>query len=520
MSTRSVWGWGHVEAAVSVEQTRARLEPLFGPGAVEDAQPPRVPPPRVEIPAELAAFSSASAPARASHAMGKGYPDRLRGFRGEFEAAPDLVVTPGDEAQLLRTLEVAERERLSVTPFGGGSSVVGGVEPRLGPGHRGALSLDVSGLGGVREVDDVSLVARIGAGTFGPALEEHLGRLGLTLRHYPQSFEFSTLGGWIATRAGGHFATGPTHIDDLVEAVRLVTPRGVLETGRFPSSGAGPDPNRLVIGSEGTLGVITEAWMRLRRRPTFRAGASLHFDDFTRAVEATRAIAQSGLAPSNCRLLDPREAMINGVAADGSAVLVLGFESADHPLDAWLDRALTLATSFGGTCPAGPSSGQRPGDAAEAWRASFLKGPYLQDALIRLGIVADTFETACTWRAFPGLYGAVSEAMTAALEAVCGGGVVSCRFTHVYPDGPAPYFTFLGRARPGAELEQWAQLKQVASEALTRAGGTITHHHAVGRTHRPWYDLERPALFARALTAVKAQLDPAGLLNPGVLVDH
>lgn len=519
MKTRNLWGWGHVEAAVSLEETQARIEPFFGPSAVAEAQPPRVPAPRVEVPEVLRGFATSDERERAAHAMGKAYPDRVRGFRGDFSSAPDLVVTPRTEAELVVALECAERERWSVTPFGGGSSVVGGVEPRLGPSHRGAMSLDLGKLGRVLEIDDVSLVARIEAGVFGPALEQQLGAQGLTLRHYPQSFEFSTLGGWIATRAGGHFATVLTHIDELVEAVRMITPRGVFETKRFPASGAGPDANRLVIGSEGTLGVITEAWMRVRPRPTFRAGASIHFEDFTRAVEATRALAQSGLSPSNCRLLDPQEAMINGVTFDGSAVLVLGFESADHPLDAWIDRAVALCEAHGGTCPKGKSAGHRPGDAAESWRASFLKGPYLQDAMIRLGVIADTFETACTWRAFPELYRTVGEELTRGLERLCGGGVVSCRFTHVYPDGPAPYFTFLGRAKRGGELETWAELKHLASETLAKAGGTITHHHAVGRTHRPWFDRERPPLFATALTAMKRELDPAAILNPGVLID-
>jgi alkyldihydroxyacetonephosphate synthase len=524
VNTRNLWGWGDVEAAVSVEETQARVEPFFGSSEVEAAVPPRVAPPRIAVPRELQGFATASAAERAAHAMGKAYPDRIRGFRGDFSSAPDLVATPADERELSLALEIAERERLCVTPFGGGSSVVGGVEPKLGAHHRGSLSLDLSRLGKLLELDDVSHTARLEAGVFGPALEQQLGASGFTLRHYPQSFEFSTLGGWIATRAGGHFATVLTHIDDLVQSVRMVTPRGLYETKTFPASGAGIDPNRLVIGSEGTLGIITEAWMRVRPRPTFRAGASIHFDHFERAVEATRAIAQSGLSPSNCRLLDAQEAMINGVAF--SSVLVLGFESADHPLDAWIDRAVAIAESFGGTCPKGKTSGSpsvpKAGgstDAGESWRASFLKGPYLQDAMIRLGIVADTFETACTWRTFPALYASVTEVMREGLQRLCGGGLVTCRFTHVYPDGPAPYFTFLGRAKKGGELEQWGELKKLAGDALVKAGGTITHHHSVGRTHRPWYDRERPALFATSLRAVKKELDPSGLLNPGVLID-
>ena len=230
VTKRNVWGWGAAEAAVSVEETQARVEPFFGASEVEAEVPPRLPPVRVTIPSALGGFTSTRDEDRASHAMGKAYPDRVRGFRGDFSAAPDLVVTPSNERELTLALEVAERERLSVTPFGGGSSVVGGVEPMLGPKHRGSLSLDLSKLGRLLELDDVSHVARLEAGVFGPALEQQLGARGFTLRFFPQSFEFSTLGGWIATRAGGHFATVLTHVDDLVESVRLVTPRGVLET--------------------------------------------------------------------------------------------------------------------------------------------------------------------------------------------------------------------------------------------------------------------------------------------------
>lgn len=524
---RPVWGWGDERERPDLGDVGARARAFLGDLTVEAPVPEeglRIPAPRVEVPAALRGFASAGAAERAAHTWGKAYLDRLRGLRGDYSAAPDLVVRPRDEQEVALALEVAERERLAVTPFGGGSSVTGGVEPRLGPGHRGSLSLDLGALGRVLEVDDVSEVARVQAGVFGPSLEAQLGAHGRTLRHFPQSFERSTLGGWIVTRAGGHFATVYTHVDELVQSVRLLTPRGPLETGRFPASGAGPDPKRLVSGSEGTLGVLTEAWVRVRRRPGFRASASVRFDDHARAVEATRAIAQSGLFPANCRLLDAKEAFLNGVAGDGSSVLVLGFESADHPVEAPLDRALAIAEGAGGRCPKGKvvrSGGEkaRGGDASDEWRASFLAGPWMQDALIELGVIADTFETACTWRAFPALYGEVVAAVEAALERECGGGLVTCRFTHVYPDGPAPYFTFLGKARRGGEHEQWGAIKQAASEALHRAGGTITHHHAVGRMHRALYDRERAPLFADALRAVKRTLDPAGILNPGVLFD-
>ena len=346
-------------------------------------------------------------------------------------------------------------------------------------------------------------------------LEDQLRGHGFTLRHFPQSFELSTLGGWIATRAGGHFATLYTHIDDLVESVRAVTPAGVTESRRLPGSGAGPSPDRMLIGSEGILGVITEAWVRVQARPQYKASAGVRFESFAEGAEAVRALSQSGLHPSNCRLLDPTEAAMTGAAREGGALLVLGFESADHPVGPWMERALELCADHGGVENANPNREQ---DAVGAWRQAFLRAPYLRDVFVCAGILSETFETAITWDRFPGFHAAVTEAAERAVRDVYGAGQVTCRFTHVYPDGAAPYFTVLAPARRGSELEQWAEVKAAASEAVLANGGTITHHHAVGRDHRPWYDRQRPDRFADALAAAKSALDPAGILNPGVLI--
>jgi alkyldihydroxyacetonephosphate synthase len=371
------------------------------------------------------------------------------------------------------------------------------------------------------EVDPVSLSARIQAGATGPGLEEQLGEHGLTLRHFPQSFEFSTLGGWIATRAGGHFATLYTHIDDLVESVRALTPIGAWESRRLPGSGAGVSPDRMLIGSEGTLGVITEAWVRVRRRPVHRASTPVRFAEFAAGVEAVRALSQSGLYPTNCRLLDAREAVLTD-AGDGShALLVLGFESSEHEVVRAMTTALECCADYGGTWIEPTRRGARDAsaDAVRSWREAFLRAPYLRDVFIAIGVLSETFETAITWDRFPGFHERVVEDVSTAVREVCGAGSVTCRFTHVYPDGPAPYYTILAPARRGAELEQWAQIKRAASEAVIESGGTITHHHAVGREHRPWYDRQRPEPFAAALRAAKAAVDPRGALNPGVLID-
>jgi alkyldihydroxyacetonephosphate synthase len=527
-SERSHWGWGLAERFPDRSARAAlgaQVAAMLGTGDLDLADPVPIGgvllgKPRLEPRAGLGELTD-DPEARIRHTYGRSYRDLVRGFRGDFSCAPDLVAYPSDEAEVERLLDWASDAAVAVIPFGGGTSVVGGVEPQVGHGFRGVVSLDLARMASLHEVDARSLAARIGAGMLGPAIEAALKPHGLTLRHFPQSFEFSTLGGWIATRAGGHFATLYTHIDDLVESVRMVTPRGLFETRRLPASGAGPSADRLVLGSEGTLGVITDAWVRVRPRPCFRSSVSVRFRDYERAVEATRALSQSGLHPSNARLLDAREAALNFVTGDGSNVLLIAFESADHAVAPLLDRAIELVRGHGGE-PEAPvhrteSSEDRAG-ASESWRRAFVDAPYLQNTMVSLGVIADTFETAVTWDRFETLHGNVIRAVKEAMSAHGKKGVVTCRFTHVYPDGPAPYFTFVVPATPGRELDEWAAIKRAAGDAIEKSGGTITHHHAVGRTHLPWYREERPTLFGEALRAVKLSLDPAGVLNPGCLL--
>jgi alkyldihydroxyacetonephosphate synthase len=480
-----------------------------------------MPEPRVQPPGELAAFVSVERGDRALRAHGKAFPDIVRAFAGDFSGAPDAVAFPQDEGEVARVLAWCETERLAAVPFGGGTTVVGGVERPSGAGWRGAVAIDLRAMDAVLEVDPISRAARIQAGATGPRIEEQLAKHGLTLRHYPQSFEHSTLGGWIVTRAGGHFATLYTHVDDLLESVRMTTPRGVFATKRLPASGAGPAPDRLVLGSEGTLGVVTEAWMRVRPRPRFRASASVRFASFFDGVRAARAVAQSGLYPSNCRLLDPQEALLFGVPADGGAVLLLAFESSEQSMRPWIERAEAIAVEQGGVSGGAKEKvDERGADAsAEAWRQAFFDAPYKQSALVSVGVIADTFETACTWDRFEALYERVKADVSAAMQRACGGGIVTCRFSHVYPDGPAPYFSFVCAGRPGEEIAQWEVVKRAACDALEASGATITHHHAVGRLHRPWYEREVPGLFVDGLRAAKKTMDPAGIMNPGVLFD-
>ncbi|MBF6167052.1 FAD-binding oxidoreductase [Streptomyces gardneri] len=532
MATRSWWGWGNREDAVTGPEREALTKRVAA--LLPDADPTvheapdltalAVPPPRVQPPDSLAHLASGGLGDRVSHGNGQAFRDVVRNLLGRVDHVPDQVLRPRTEQDVVDILDWCAGAGIAVVPFGGGTSVVGGVEPRGMDAYTGSVSLDMSRLAGLVELDRTSRAARIRAGMLGPALAAALRPDGLTLRHFPQSFEFSTLGGWLATRAGGHYATVHTHIDDMVESMRVVTPAGISESRRLPASGAGPSPDRMFLGSEGILGVITEAWMRLQDRPRWRSGASVLFDRYGAAVTATRAIAQSGLHPANCRLLDPVEAFVNAGTSTAGGVLVLGFESADHPVDEPMRRAIRICGEHGGTIPDGVRTSDsaedsaRPG-AADTWRSSFLRMPYQRDALAAQSMIVETFETACTWDRFEDLRAAVQTAATAAFRSAGVTGVVTCRFTHVYPDGPAPYFGIYAAGRWGRTVEQWDEIKTAVSEALHISGATITHHHAVGRDHRPWYDRQRPEPFAAALRAAKSALDPAGILNPGVLID-
>ncbi|MGO1948115.1 MAG: FAD-binding oxidoreductase [Mycobacteriaceae bacterium] len=528
--TRSWWGWGNIEDAVTGDERETLLDRvrLLLPDAdlTEHTPPPLtelgVKPPRIQPPESLASLTSDDLEDRVAHSHGQAFRDVVRVLLGKVENVPDLVIRPRTEQDVVDVLDWCTTNNIALIPFGGGSSVTGGVEPRGLDQYAAVVSLDMTGMNRILEIDKVSRAARIQAGIYGPALEEALRPEGYTLRHFPQSFEFSTLGGWLATRAGGHFATVYTHIDDLVESMRVITPTGASESWRLPGSGAGPSQDRLFLGSEGTLGIITEAWMRLQERPRYRSKASVLFDDYTKAVDATREIAQSGLFPANCRLLDPVEAFLNAGTATSGGVLVLGFESASRPMDEPMRHALSICGNHGGSVPeqdAGRAGESDQSGASDTWKSSFIRMPYQRDALAASSVIVETFETACTWEKFAELRDAVNAAAMAAFEKLGLTGVVSCRFTHVYPDGPAPYFGIYAGGTWGRTVEQWDEIKAAVSEVLVEHRATITHHHSVGRDHRPWYDRQRSGPFARSLRASKAELDPSGVLNPGVLID-
>lgn len=549
---QSWWGWGWEQQALTDKECEdfgslipgLRNTPLVAPRIDElELRQSRVAPPDA-----LSSFVSTADPDRAGHSFGKAYRDIARALYGQVNNPPDVVAYPESESDVERILDWATGEEVAVVPYGGGTSVVGGVEYR-GSDFEKVLSLDLSRLDRVLEIDETSLSARIQAGVLGPDLEDQLRPHGYTLRHYPQSFEFSSLGGWIATRAGGHFATLHTHIDDFVESIRAVSPAGVMESWRLPGSGAGPSPDRLMIGSEGSLGVITEAWMRIQQRPQFRMSRTVSFDSAATAFRAVRAIAQSGLNPANCRLLDPGEAALSGASQDGSWVLVLGVESAVLPVDRMMDDLMILAQDYGAQvvgqssdtgsqsvearaalADGNQSQGKQShadqtqstsdGDsAAESWRSAFLRMPYQRDGLVRMSGIVETFETACTWDRVEALYDAVIAELGDAIESITGvRGLINCRLTHVYPNGAAPYFTVVAAGRPGSEVAMWDDIKTASMEILTAHRATVTHHHAVGRDHMPGYVQQRPELFDAALRAAKSTLDPGGIMNPGVLI--
>ena len=529
MSTRrrKFYGWGYADEGATPEEVRLLEKALaarFGIRSFDVTPAPRAEEitlraPRLEVPAALKDMVSTGHLDRLEHCYGQMFVDVARMFARSCPNPPDAIAFPRNEQEVTGALAWCDEVGAVAIPYGGGPSVVAGVEP---PQADRIVSIDLRHLDRVLEVDPVSQAARIQGGVLGKELEAQLKPAGFTLRHYMQSFELSSLGGWIATRSGGHYATLYTHIDDQVESLRVVTPAGTLESRRLPGSGAGPSPDRMFIGSEGILGIITEAWMRVRKRPSFRASTTVRFKDFYAGADAVRAISQAGLYPANCRLLQAEEAAYTGPADKDAAVVVLSFESADHPVDAWMKRALELAAEHGGRWDAEAlaSQGSHRAGAAGEWREKFVRMPYLTEHLVARGIAATTFESAITWDRFKDFHSNVMDATRKAIKRATGReGSLTCRFTHLYPDGPAPYFTLTCPLDKAKMLDQFEDIKHVALQALVANGGTITHHHAVGRLHRPYYDQQRPELFAKALRAAKRALDPKGMLNPGVLID-
>ncbi|MFB6172168.1 MAG: FAD-binding oxidoreductase [Haloarculaceae archaeon] len=536
--TRSRWGWGFAGEMLdedAIAERKAVLEddlgfperPVLDPVPLAEAT---VPDPAIDVPDRFRGYCTTDRGARARRTYGMAPPEDVRAFHGDFTPAPDVVARPETESQVADLLAWASEANVAVSPVTGGTGVAGGTGPPEGDlraGYAGTLALDLRELDQVLEVDEESRTARIQGGALGPDLNDQLAAHDLHLRHYPQSYPLSGLGGWIATRSGGHYATRYTHIDELVESVRMVCPAGTFETQRLPAHGAGPDAKRLVCGSEGILGVITEAWMRVEPRPRYRSDAAVYFDGVLEAADAIRQVVQAKLYPANCRLHDRVETSLYGLDDIDQELVVLGFESTDHPTDADLERALDICREAGGTCPDGPDhygpgfDRERPTDSDVArWGRAFQMGAS-GSADVPLCVVGGTVETAVTWDRFEAFHEAMIANVTEAMEDACGMGYLSTRFTHVYPDGPAPYYTFRapGARDPERQIEQWRQIKQTGLDTVMEYDLTPTHHHAVGRDNKDWYAQQVPENYGEVLQAVKQVLDPAGVMNPGVLVD-
>jgi alkyldihydroxyacetonephosphate synthase len=519
------WGWGVDEDATELpEKAREMLRQAFSldteprpPVALEEVTLPEPALP-AEARARLVAIVGEDCVredrlARVSHTLGKSYPDLVRIRAGDASSAPDAVVYPGSHDEVLAVLELCTAERIAVTPFGGGSSVVGGVEPRR-DGLAAAITLDLARMDRLVETDPVSLTATFEPGPTGPRVEELLEAEGLTLGHFPQSWEYATLGGFVATRSAGRASTGYGRIDELVLGVRLATPTGTIELRSRPASAAGPDLRHLVVGSEGALGVITAATLSVRPRPPGKLNEGWVFDSWQAGCEAFRAMEQAGDAADVCRLSDEAETALNAAGSGhdppGPCLAVVGWEG--EPEDVERRAARTRAhLERGGARPLGEEAGTRAGQ-------NYFAGPYLRDELLGLGVFVETLETATTWAQLQALYAAVGDALRSALEARGTPGLVMCHVSHLYRSGASLYFSFFARQEQGAELEQWHAAKSAACDAIVGNGGTITHHHAIGRDHAPWMPQEVGDLGVEAIAAVKSRLDPAGIMNPGKLL--
>ncbi|GIJ70446.1 FAD-binding oxidoreductase [Virgisporangium ochraceum] len=511
MDVPSFARWGDAADAVALPDGVRELL-----GLREPAPPvarPALPP--VRLPADvLDALAAACADvatgdaARLAHAAGRSTEDLLRLRRGEADGAPDAVLRPADHAEVAAVLRVATVHRVAVVPFGGGTSVVGGLRPVAG-GFAGTVALDMGRMCGLVDIDHVSRTATLQAGLRGPRAEELLGDAGLTLGHFPQSFQFASLGGYAATRSSGQASAGNGRFDDLVLGLRAATPTGDLDLGRAPRSAAGPDLRQLLLGSEGAFGVVTELTLRVRPRPDAHSYVGWSFPSFEVGSAALRALAQDGPLPTVLRLSDETETAVGAATGAGAATGCLAIVGLEGPADDVAARAAgveRLLRAHGGT-PLG-------GEPGAAWLDGRYRAPYLRDALLDAGALAETLETATFWSRLPGTYRAVREALVTALGA---GALVLCHISHVYAAGASLYFTVVA---PQADdpVDQWRTAKAAASDAIVASGATISHHHGVGTDHRPWLATEIGPVGTAMLRAVKNAVDPAGILNPGVLI--
>jgi alkyldihydroxyacetonephosphate synthase len=521
------YGWGERDDGPALSESasallRQALGLSDGPPSRVELEHVRLPEPALpgEVRSRLAGISELvdDREARVRHALGRSYPDLVRLRSGDGSSAPDAVLRPASHDEVAAVIAECDAARVALVPFGGGTSVVGGVEP-LREGFAGVVSLDLSRMDAVRSVDSRSLLAVFDPGVTGPQAEAELGREGLTLGHFPQSWEFATIGGYVATRSAGQASTGYGRFERMVRGLRAVAPAGELEVKPFPASAAGPALRELLVGSEGVLGVITEATLALRRAPETRVYDGWWLPSFGEGAEAFRLLVQSAAAPDVARLSDEAETLVatagssaegSGDRLDGGCLAVVGFEGSEENTSSRAERCRSLLAAAGAR-ELGPGPG-------EAWLHNRYDAPYLRDELLDRGVMAETLESATSWSNLERLYRAVGDALRDTLAARGTPPIVTCHVSHLYPSGASLYYTFLARQERGAELEQWRAAKSAASDAIVAAGGTITHHHAVGSDHAPWMRAEVGELGLELLRAAKERLDPRGIMNPGKLL--
>jgi alkyldihydroxyacetonephosphate synthase len=453
---------------------------------------------------------------RLLRAGGKSTLDLLRRKDTGVQDAPDAVLLPRDDEEISEIFRYCASRSIAVVPFGGGTSVVGGLDPLRGD-FKAVISLDLRRLNQLHSLDEVSSEAELGAGLTGPEAERLLAERGFSLGHFPQSFCFATIGGFAATRSSGQDSAGYGRFDDMVRGLRAVTPAGQLDLGRAPASAAGPDLRQLLLGSEGVFGIITRVRVRVHPVPAATRYEAWSFPDFATGADALRAVVQTGTGPTVVRLSDEAETGVNLATTDsigenrvtGGCLAITVFEGTEAHVDSRHAETRSVLEANGGT-----SLGEAP---ARAWEHGRFSAPYLRDSLLSAGALCETLETATNWSNVPALKAAVTEALTASLAESGTPALVLCHISHVYPTGASLYFTVVAGQR-GNPIEQWRKAKAAASDAMMRTGGTITHHHAVGADHRPWMRDEVGDLGVAVLRAVKATLDPAGILNPGKLI--
>lgn len=450
---------------------------------------------------------------RLRHLRGKSTSDLLRLRAGDLAGAPDLVLLPGSHEEVLELLRLCSGRGIAVVPFGGGTSVVGGLEPEASS-FSGLVSLDLRRMNALLSVDEVSRLAVLEPGLRAPQAEALLLECGYTLGHFPQSFEYATLGGFAATRSSGQASAGYGRFDELVLSLRAATPSGTLNAGRAPKSAAGPDLRQLLLGSEGAFGVITSLTLQLRPAPERRLYEGWRVSSFAAGLEVVRRLAQDGPLPTVLRMSDETETALNlarpselGTGA-GGCLAIVGYEGSAESVESTRAGAERVLLDAGG---------ERVAEAGESWERERYRGPYLRDALLEAGALVETLETVAFWSTLPRVYEAVTSAVRDSLAQQGTAPVVLCHISHVYPSGASLYFT-IASAQAEDPVSQWRTAKAAASEAILVAGGSITHHHGVGTDHGPWYQREVGSLGLRALRAVKAELDPAGIMNPGVLI--